>query len=182
MRQLSETGHAKAERSLSKMEAQYFDGERPDMDSEHFEAALRALVEYEVARLTQFLVLLVARLGWLQILFKKMAERAPELKSLRKAKERVQQDARTAFGKITSWIAAPVIQAMARVEPFAFISALSEVRKWRWTDVCEGSMPWLRGGDQRSAMTSASASKFAQRLRVALQVNIFQSHSKPLAD
>ena len=114
--------------------------------------------------------MLVSRIAWINILFNKVSERAHEVKSLTKIKERVLSDIKVVFGKVKSWASAPIVQHMAAADPFTFLTSLADVRKWSINDIFTGVLPWTYLGDQQADVKQAMASKFAQRMRVSVQV------------
>jgi hypothetical protein len=170
-RQLSLQAQTKVEGELGRMETKLFNGIRPAMGSEELDHSLQALVEFEVDRYAQEIILLVSRLAWLNILFNKVAERAKEVNSLLKVKERVLQDVKIIYGKVISWISSPTVQRLATDEPFSFLTSLSEVREWKIKDVFEGKFPWMRSArDANDDVQQAIVRELAQRLRVVYSV------------
>jgi uncharacterized membrane protein YkoI len=177
-RQLSLQGQARVATELDKMEGRLFQGLRPEMGGADFDSALQMLAEFEVGRYTQELVLQVSRLGWLNILFNKVAERAKEVKSLEKVKARVLQEVKILYGKVLSWVSSPTVQRIATQlathdeEPFSFQTSLSEVHKWSIEkDVFEGKFPWMRSArDVNDDVQQSMKRKLAQRLRVVYSV------------
>jgi hypothetical protein len=176
-RHLSLQGQTKVESELGRMETNLFTGIRPAIRSEEMDNSLQALVEFEVDRYAQEIMLLVSRLVWLNILFNKVAERAKEVKSLLKVKERVLQDVKIIYGKVISWISSPTVQRLASqlescdAEPFSFQTSLSEVHNWCIKDVFKGKFPWVRS--PRAAnddVQQAIVRELAQRLRVVYSV------------
>jgi len=170
---------------LHRMERILFQGLHPEIGGEDFESALQVLAEFEVGRYTQELVLLVSRLGWLDILFNKVAERAKETKNLNKVKARVLQDIKVIYGKVISWISSPTVQRLAaklescEAEPFSFPTSPSEVRNWSLEkDVFEGNFPWMRSArDTNDDVQQSMKRKLAQRLRVVYSVMKNFAHS-----